>query len=66
MPIFFPKVNDEIITGTIDKVAAIGPIGIVPRGVKQNINSIATIKQTFSVVFKFTRLPPKYCCLKTL
>ena len=47
-------------TGTIDKVAAIGPIGMVPSGVKQNINSIATIKHTLSVVFKFISisLPP--------
>ena len=52
-PIFLPNVSDDMTTGIIAVVATIGPIGILPSGVKQNIASIAIIKHTFKVILNF-------------
>ena len=51
-PTFLPKVSDAIIGGIKNNDATIGPIGIDPIGVKQNIASIATNRAINNFFFK--------------
>lgn len=51
MPTLFPKVSDAIITGTIDKVAAIGPKGIVSQGCKTKYSFNYNYKTDFECCF---------------
>ncbi len=55
-PAFNPNVKDAIITGIKARVATIGPMGMEPSGVKQNMNSMAARKHNFNIYFNFSFL----------